>query len=242
MIPFERDDNGQLVASLTEPESALLSSLAAQVADMLDELGSAPYIADPDAAALYESVGIGGSTTLHDDPAVARLLPNAYADDLDASRDFRGLTERSLAARKIANARAVVDSLDIARGAGGELRLDAALVQSWMRTLVDIRLTIAARLGITQDEYPGDGGGPDGGRSSGGGSDGSRSASGGNDSDGIDSDRLDNDRFDSDGLDDSAYEAAYDAAHEPAGDESLVMRDVYDWLGWVSESLMEAIE
>ena len=222
MIPFERDDNGQLVASLTEPESALLSSLAAQVADMLDELGSAPYIADPDAAALYESVGIGGSTTLHDDPAVARLLPNAYADDLDASRDFRGLTERSLAARKIANARAVVDSLDIARGAGGELRLDAALVQSWMRTLVDIRLTIAARLGITQDEYPGDGGGIG--------------------SDGIDSDRLDNDRFDSDGLDDSAYEAAYDAAHEPAGDESLVMRDVYDWLGWVSESLMEAIE
>lgn len=217
MIPFERDDNGQLVASLTEPESALLSSLAAQVADMLDELGSAPYIADPDAAALYESVGIGGSTTLHDDPAVARLLPNAYADDLDASRDFRGLTERSLAARKIANARAVVDSLDIARGAGGELRLDAALVQSWMRTLVDIRLTIAARLGFTQDEYPGDGGGDD--------------------SDGIDSDRLDDD---GDGND--SDDAAYDAAHEPAGDESLVMRDVYDWLGWVSESLMEAIE
>jgi len=204
VIPFERDDDGQLVASLTEPESALLSSLAAQVADMLDELGSAPHITDPDAAALYESVGIGGSTTLHDDPAIARLLPNAYSDDLDASRDFRGLTERSLAARKVANARAVIASLDAARSAAGELRLDAALVQSWMRTLVDIRLTIAARLGI---EHDGDG-------------------------------------LDGDGLDSGPR--ADDTDRRSAGhgesDDSLVMRDVYDWLGWVSESLMEAVE
>jgi hypothetical protein len=206
VIPFERDDNGELVASLTEPELALISSLATQIADLLDELGSAPHIADPDAAALYESIGIGGSTTLNDDPAIARLLPNAYADDLDASRDFRGLTERSLAARKVANARAVVASLDAARSAAGELRLDAALEQSWMRTLVDIRLTIAARLGIEHD----------------------------------DEGRAD---ADADAVHESHGDESHgDEDHWDSADESLVLRDVYDWLGWVSESLMEAIE
>jgi len=76
VIPFARDlDDGTLVASLSQPELTLVLTLAAQVADMLDDLARAPSIADPDAAALYESVGIGGSAAIHSDPAIARLLP-----------------------------------------------------------------------------------------------------------------------------------------------------------------------
>lgn len=180
-MPFEQHSDGSVVASLTEPESALITSLAGQIAAMLDELASPPSISDPDAAALYESVGIGGSRALPADPAVARLLPNAYADD-ESSGEFRALTERSLASRKIANARVVVASLD---RTGPEVRLTPSDVQAWLRTLTDIRLTIAVRLGITTD----------------------------------DDDVLEDDT-----------------------DESLALRDIYDWLGWVTESLVEAID
>jgi len=186
VIPFSKElnaDGTTLVASLSQPELSLIHTLAAQVADMLDDLARAPSIADPDAAALYESVGIGGSAAIHSDPAIARLLPDAYKGDADASRDFRGLTERSLAARKVANARMVVASLTVAEEAGGELRIDATQVQAWLRTLADIRLTIAARLGIEADGDEG-----------------------------------------------------------PDDEDSLVLRDVYDWLGWVTETLLGALE
>ena len=182
MIPFARDESRVIRASLTSPESALIGSLAGQIAGMLGELIEVPRFDDPDAAALFASVGIGGSSALHDDPAIARLLPNAYADD-EAARDFRRLTERSLATRKVENARIVIQSLDSADTAGGELALDDAEAQAWLRSLADIRLTIAARLGIEAD---GD-----------------------------------------EGRDDDA---------------SLALRDVYDWLAWVTDSLIDAIE
>ena len=54
--------------------------------------------------------------------------------------------ERSLVDRKVANARTVSSSL-----AGAEVRLDDASVQSWLRTLTDVRLVIAARLQIEED-------------------------------------------------------------------------------------------
>ena len=103
MIPFTRVD-GAIVASLTQPESALLTSLAGQIAGMLEPLATPPHIEDPDAAALYASVGIGGSAALSPDPAIARLLPDAYGGDPEASREFRGLTEMSLANRKVGRA------------------------------------------------------------------------------------------------------------------------------------------
>jgi len=182
VIPFERDESRVIRASLTSPESSLIGSLADQIAGMLGELIEVPQFEDPDAAALYASVGIGGSSTLHSDPAIARLLPNAYAD-AEAAGDFRRLTERSLATRKVENARIVIQSLEAAEQAGGELALDDAQAQAWLRALADIRLTIAARLGIEAD---GDEGGDD--------------------------------------------------------DASLALRDVYDWLAWVTDSLIEAIE
>ena len=190
MIPFTRaatesGTSATLLASVTQPESALIASLATQVADLLEPLATPPHIDDPDAAALYASVGIGGSTALNPDPAIARLLPDAYGGDPEASREFRGLTEMSLASRKVANARIVVATLEAADAAGGELQLDPAATQAWLRTLADIRLTIAARLGIETDGQP---------------------------------------------------------EPDDAGEAELALRDVFDWLGWVTETLLDALE
>ena len=89
-----------------------------------------------------------------------RLLPDAYRDDTDESAEFRRFTERGLTSSKVANAEAVLESL---RDAGLdevdddsdeplEVELDPDGVQAWLRTLTDVRLSLAVRLGIEADE------------------------------------------------------------------------------------------
>ena len=143
MTPFSKTPEGRLVVGFTDVESDIVADLAAQIAGML-----APLAATDGQDPLFDLVGIGGRSSIDPDPAIARLLPDAYGDDSEASSDFRALTERSLASRKVANARVVIETLE---RDDGKLELTDAEAQSWLRTLSDIRLTIAARLGIRSD-------------------------------------------------------------------------------------------
>jgi len=97
---------------------------------------------------LPDALPLGGAASVSTDPAIARLLPNAYADDADAG-EFRRLTERGLANRKVANAAFIVESVG-----AGDVALDAAGADRWMRSITDLRLTIAARIGIVDDDSP----------------------------------------------------------------------------------------
>lgn len=85
------------------------------------------------------------------DPALARLLPDAYPDDPDASAEFRRFTAERIAERKADNARALIDSLGDPSSGAVEVRLDDAGAQAWLRALTDIRLALAAGLGIEHD-------------------------------------------------------------------------------------------
>jgi hypothetical protein len=94
------------------------------------------------------------------DPAMRRLLPDAYRDDPEAAAEFRRFTAEGLAERKIANARAVLDA--VGGNAEGEqepddrvVLMDEAHAHQWLRTLADLRLTIANRLGIEHDDDEG---------------------------------------------------------------------------------------
>lgn len=140
MIPFAIDGT-DITARFTTNERDVLTDLCQQLVDMLNARQ-----VDAPADMLYAQLGIGGASAPPLDPALARLLPDAYRDDEDAASDHRRFTERSLVDRKIANARIVRASL-----AGAEVRLDDASVQSWLRTLTDVRLVIAARLQIEED-------------------------------------------------------------------------------------------
>ena len=144
MSPFTPAADGAVTAQFAAFESELICSLAGQVGDLLDDAVPTP---DDDLLLL---VGIGGGDSKSHDPAIARLLPDAYADDAEASTEFRRLTEHSLAERKVANARAVITGLLMAEGTPFDL--DAEAQQSWLRTLTDIRLVLASRLGIETDE------------------------------------------------------------------------------------------
>jgi hypothetical protein len=146
VTPFAARSNG-VIARFTTGEAELLRDLAGQLVELLADRSAEGDPGD----VLLAQLGIGGSTTAPLDPAVARLLPDAYRGDESAASEHRHLTERGLIDRKVANAQAVVSSLEASSLDGDNITLTDAQVQSWLRTLTDLRLTIAARLEIQQD-------------------------------------------------------------------------------------------
>lgn len=137
--PFVYGRRG-ITARLEEPERELLRGLFNDVVSMLD-----PGAAQEDP--LEALVGFSPNATEPEDPALARLLPNAFKDDAAASLDFRRLTERSLREGKAGALRAATLSLD-----SGHLVLDDAAARHWSTALNDVRLVLAERLGIHSEE------------------------------------------------------------------------------------------
>jgi hypothetical protein len=80
---------------------------------------------------------------------LARLLPDAYSDDPEASAEFRRYTEESLRSSKINSAHAVLASLP---AGGGDVVLSEPECQQWLRALNDVRLALGVRLGITDED------------------------------------------------------------------------------------------
>ena len=190
MSAFAVTDDGHVLARFDDAEASILLSLSEQFAELVAGAG------DP-AAAL--------------DPAVARLFPDAYRDDPQASAEFSRYTRSDLAAVK-ADAAATVrsalggdesahlESAGIgeaghpvgarAESGGTDVLLDAADGWSWLRHLADLRLTIAARLGVVEDPH--------------------------------------------------AFDDDPDA--DDLSEEDLLARSVFDWLGYVQELLITALE
>lgn len=140
---FQRTATGRIVLRVDAVERGLLRSVAQQVMDLVkpDEL---PADADPLAAELG---WIEGDVGLSDDPAVARLLPNAYADDAEAA-DFRRFTERDLRQTKVEHASAVLAEIE---RSGDKIVVGSP--DSWLGTLNDARLAIGTRIQIGDDNH-----------------------------------------------------------------------------------------
>lgn len=138
MRRFERKPDGTLEALIDAEEAVLLQSLAGQVAELV-------------ADGARDAVTSTTSTSPTPDVALARLLPDAYPDDPEASAEFRRFTVSGLAERKVGNAETLIRSLD-GSGVTGRVTLDDSESLSWLRCLTDIRLTIASRLGIESED------------------------------------------------------------------------------------------
>lgn len=158
MRPFKRRRRGGVVATFEPEEAHVLANLAGQVVELLRDRNGTPE-SDPDP--LAAQLGMGGPSLPPEDPVLRRLLPDAYGDDAEDSAEFRRFTERSLTSAKVENAERLIASL-VSGGMGldeddgpevvVEVELDDAEVQAWLRTLTDIRLSIAVRLGIDSDD------------------------------------------------------------------------------------------
>ncbi|MGZ0710688.1 DUF2017 family protein (plasmid) [Coraliomargarita sp. W4R53] len=127
-----------LVMAIARVEAAHLAGLVGQFVELLDE----PHTQTPD-------------------PAVMRLVPDAYRDDPEAAKEFRGLTESDLLDRRRHDATLMLVSLndagdfdslsdDPALIEGIEIVLIPPLAQAWMRTLAALRLVLATRLGVAE--------------------------------------------------------------------------------------------
>ena len=104
----------------------------------------------PDAAAaeLDAMLGLDQPARAPEDPALARLLPDAYRDDPAAAGEFRRYTEQSLRSAKQETAQAVLETLP---ADGGPVKLAAGQAQAWLRALNDVRLVLGVRLGVTEE-------------------------------------------------------------------------------------------
>jgi Domain of unknown function (DUF2017) len=144
---FSRKRRGGVTLQLDAVETVLLRHLLDELVVLVTPMDGFEASSDPLAAA----VGISTSTTLPDDPALARLLPDAYRDDTERSAEFRRYTESDLRERKAANARVAVQTLDDIADSNGKLKLDAAQAAAWLGALNDLRLTLGTRLEVSED-------------------------------------------------------------------------------------------
>ena len=140
---FSVTRSGDVRIRLEDSERGLLLNLARQVAEFV-----APSAVDPDADPLATMVGIDETAEVPDDPALARLFPDAFRDDPEASADFRRFTERGLREVKFANASLVIAALEL-----GSSTIPRDDVGAWLGFLNDTRLTLGTRLEISEDSH-----------------------------------------------------------------------------------------
>ena len=140
---FSRTRRG-IQAAPSEGEAAVLRSCALDLLTLLGEREA------PDQDPLAALVGMPtGDPETPADPALARLLPDAYGDDDPAaSREFRRYTDADLRARKRADAEVVARTVP---EGGGKLVLDRDDADAWLGCLNDLRLVLGTRLEVTED-------------------------------------------------------------------------------------------
>lgn len=98
------------------------------------------------------------------DPGIGRLTPTPYPEDADAADEFASATRDDLLDRRTADAAVVRrDLAPLLERAADEsvdddlepvdVLIPATAIDSWLRTLTALRLVIATRLDVTDDEH-----------------------------------------------------------------------------------------
>jgi hypothetical protein len=144
---FCRGPDGTVIVRFSQTERLVLRALVTDLLALLDVDDPSGSVTDE----LERSLGISGNTEVSDDPALARLFPNAYRDDDEASAEFRRYTESDLRSGKRGHARTVLETLERV-GRRDKLTLSGAETGAWLGSLNDLRLIVAARLDITDDQ------------------------------------------------------------------------------------------
>ncbi|MBL3698229.1 DUF2017 family protein [Leucobacter luti] len=136
-------------------EAAMLDQLVTQLTQLLQSHSGTALDPDP----LFASLEVGGSDELPEDPALARLFPDAYPEDGEAS-SFRQVTEQGLLNRKLQDAAVVTSALGLGDPPAGPaepsepivIKISPVTLPAWVRTLTALRLAIAARIGLDTTE------------------------------------------------------------------------------------------
>jgi hypothetical protein len=142
---FFRHGENAYLANFTEAEREVLVNLTEQIIELLAE--RVDHHNDDPLAAM---VGITAHDTPPDDEVLLRLLPNAYADQVDAS-EFRRYTESTLRQKKQAHAMAM--RMHLKAAVDGVVELDHDSANAWLGAMNDVRLALGVRLKVEENTH-----------------------------------------------------------------------------------------
>lgn len=142
-------DGETVTLYLTNNDVDLLDSLAEQLIEMLsDGLAEAVETEDPFVrweAELEDPPEVPDELV---DPAMQRLFPNPYPHDARAAADYRRFAEADHRRQKLDDARVLRRTL----ADGLPVRISDVQVEAWLKTLNALRLVLATRLGLDDEE------------------------------------------------------------------------------------------
>ena len=149
--------SGHVIATFSGFEADLLRSLAGQLVELLRNEAAVPRNVEDTFEAMMD---FSGPTSAPEDPVLARLFPTAYQHDEEAAAEFRRFTEGTLRDGKADGAATIIDTLEDA-GLPSELTEDGLMIdvemeqpvaEAWLRSFTDLRLALATRLGVEEDD------------------------------------------------------------------------------------------
>ncbi len=142
---FHRHGDNAFVAEFSESEREVLINLVEQIIELLGERTD-NHVDDPLAA----MVGITTHDSPPEDEVLLRLLPNAYADQVDAA-EFRRYTESTLRGKKYAHSMSM--RITLKSSVDGIIELDHDGANDWLGAMNDIRLALGVRLKVEQTSH-----------------------------------------------------------------------------------------
>lgn len=142
---FVKFSEDSYLLDVSESERDVLINLSGQLIEILAERVDAVQ-SDP----LAKMIGITGHDSPPDDEVLMRLLPNAYADPVDAS-EFRRYTESDLRTKKAQHAMQVRSQL--MEMENGSILLDSEGALAWLGAINDIRLALGVRLKVDENSH-----------------------------------------------------------------------------------------
>ncbi len=148
---FRPTKDGGASVWLSAVEATLLRTLIVSVMDLLGEGAHGSHGSRDKQDAVIDDLErafTGEQPRIPEDPALARLLPDAYSDDPAAANEFGRFTESSLRESKKYFARTMLDTLP---PKGGRVTLNDEQARDWLRALNDVRLMFGVRLEVTED-------------------------------------------------------------------------------------------
>ncbi len=142
---FVKFSDDSYLLDVSESQKEVLINLSSQLIEILGD-----YLDLTSSDPLAAMIGITGNDSPPEDEVLLRLLPNAYADPVDAS-EFRRYTESDLRSKKRQDAMLIRSQL--MEMASENLLLDSKSAASWLGGINDIRLALGVRLEITENSH-----------------------------------------------------------------------------------------
>ncbi|MGQ4496572.1 DUF2017 family protein [Dermabacteraceae bacterium P13101] len=158
---FLAGSDGHFSCFLEADEKAVVAQVAQEVIDLMrmdlgmrevpEALADASESSDPLRRLEAEMAGDGAGRE-PEDPAVKRLLPNLVEGDEAAAREYRRLSQQDLVKDKTHALACVCRVVDSTGNGPVELMLDRGEALLWLRALTDMRLVLAERMGVRNED------------------------------------------------------------------------------------------